>query len=104
MLLLGEDLPPAKKALSATASRRDQLLLVECDRSPCGNDAVTNSMEQQDWSRRSKIARRSGTMAEVTCLSSGRPLTLVKLVRVMPRFCAALFIRDECPFAAGDGQ
>ena len=49
MVLFGEDLPLAKKALSATPSRRDQLLLVECDRSPCGNNAATKAMEQQDW-------------------------------------------------------
>ena len=68
MLLFGQDLLPAKQALLATPSRRDQLLLVECDRSPCGNDAVTSSIEQQDWSRRvpSRVAagnEQSGPMA-----------------------------------------
>ena len=38
----GEDLPPAKETLSATPSRRDQLLLMEC---ACGNDAVTNARD-----------------------------------------------------------
>jgi len=41
-------LPPAKKALATTPSRTDRVLLVECDRSPCGHDAATNAMEQQD--------------------------------------------------------
>jgi uncharacterized membrane protein YeaQ/YmgE (transglycosylase-associated protein family) len=38
----GEDLPPAKETLSATPSRRDQLLLMEC---AFGNDAVTNARD-----------------------------------------------------------
>jgi hypothetical protein len=46
MVHFEEDLPLAKRALSATPSRRGQLLLVEYDRSPCGNDAATNAMEQ----------------------------------------------------------
>jgi uncharacterized membrane protein YeaQ/YmgE (transglycosylase-associated protein family) len=37
-----EDLPPTKETLSATPSRRDQLLLMEC---ACGNDAVTNARD-----------------------------------------------------------
>jgi hypothetical protein len=48
MVRVEVDLPTAKQALAATPSRTDQLLLVECDRSPYGNDAVTNSTEQQD--------------------------------------------------------
>jgi hypothetical protein len=48
MVRFVEDLPPAKKALATMPSRTDQVLLVEYDRSPCGNDAATNAMEQQD--------------------------------------------------------
>jgi hypothetical protein len=48
MVRFVEDLPPAKKALATTLSRIDQLLLVECDRLPCGNDAATNAIERQD--------------------------------------------------------